>query len=243
MLEIATIYDVLAVAAHPDDLEAVMGGTTVKLVEAGLKVLFVDLSSGEPARHAPVGERRAQADRAAAILGVERVTLGFQDRLLRDDDDARLAVADVIRRARPRWVFTTQGFGVHPDHRAITDIVTNAVFYARLPKWGQVEGGDRLAGSDPHEIERLFFGHCRMEPAWNTFDFAVDVSDVYERKLAALEAYQAVFRGAQAELLERYGTEDRYVGSLVDVRYAEAFRARGPLLVQDPTVFGAVRFG
>lgn len=243
MSQLTTTYDVLAVAAHPDDLEAVMGGTTVKLVQAGLKVLFVDLCDGEPARHAPPGERRTQAEKAAEILGVDRVVLGFQDRLIRDDDEARLAVADLIRRARPRFVFTTQGFGVHPDHKAITDIVTNAVFYARLPNWQQIAGGEMLADSEPHEIERLFFGHCRMEPAWPTFDFAVDVSEVYEQKLAALEVYESVFSGAQATLLERYGTEDRYVGSLVDVRYAEAFKARSPLLVADPTLFGRVRFG
>ena len=243
MPNLDTTYDAVAVAAHPDDLEAVMAGTAIKLVRAGLRVLFVDLSAGEPARHARPGERRAQAFRAAEILGVDRVILEFQDRFIRDDDETRLAVADVIRRTRPRLVFSTQGSGVHPDHGAITEIVRNAVFYARLPKWGQIEGGEALAGSEPHEIERLFFGHCRMEPAWTDFDFAVDVSDVYDQKLAALEAYEAVFSGAQANLLQRYGTEDRYVGGLVDVRYAEAFKARGPLLVESPTVFGAVRFG
>ena len=69
------------------------------------------------------------------------------------------------------------------------------------------------------------------------------MSEVYEQKLAALEVYESVFSVAQATLLERYGTEDRYVGSLVDVRYAEAFKARSPLLVAEPTVFGRLRFG
>jgi len=90
-------YDVLAFGAHPDDLEAVMGGTTVKLVRKGLSVLFVDLCDGEPARHAPRGERQAQALQAAEILGVERITLALQDRLIADTVEARFQGARLLR--------------------------------------------------------------------------------------------------------------------------------------------------
>jgi LmbE family N-acetylglucosaminyl deacetylase len=106
-----------------------------------------------------------------------------------------------------------------------------------------VPAGDVLTGTEPHEIERLFFGHCRMEAAWERFDFAVDVTGVYDRKLAALACYEAVFSGDQRELLDRYAAEDRYIGSLVGVGYAEPFKARTPLLVEDPGVFRKVRFG
>lgn len=236
-------YDVVAFAAHPDDLEAVLGGTAVKLVRQGLHVLFVDLCDGEPARHAARGVRGQQAAEAARILGVDRLVLPFSDRLIADSPAIRFAVARVIRTYKPRLVFTTAGGGVHPDHAATTDIVVNGVLYARLPKWDQVEGGEALAGTEPHEIERLFFGHCRMEPAWSRFDFAVDVSEVYSLKMAALTAYESVFSGDQASLVDKYTAEDRYVGSLVGVRYAEAFQARSPLLVADPTVFVRSRFG
>lgn len=236
-------YDVLAVAAHPDDLEVVMGGTAAGLVDRGRHVLFADLSPGEPARHAPPGVRRDQAECAARHLGVDRVVLPFHDRLISDSPESRVAVAQLIRRYRPSLVFTTEGCGVHPDHKATTDVTVNGVLYARLPKWEEVPGGETLAGSPPHEIDRLFFGHCRMEPAWARFDFAVDVSAVYDRKLAALACYESVFSGDQRELLDRYAAEDRYVGSLVGVRYAEPFKARSPLLVEDPGVFRRVRFG
>jgi len=206
-------------------------------------VLFVDLCDGEPTRYGRPGQRTEQALAAASILGVDRVTLPLSDRLIQDTVEARVAVARLIRIHRPRLVFTTAGAGIHPDHRAVTDIVTNGVFYARLPKWEKVAGGEGLAGTDPHEIGRLFFGHCRMEPAWPSFDFAVDVTDVYPRKLEALAAYESVFAGSQASLLDKYATEDRYVGGLVGVRYAEAFRARNPLLVTDPDVFAPARFG
>jgi N-acetylglucosamine malate deacetylase 1 len=236
-------YDVLAVGAHPDDLEVVLGGTAAKLVRSGMRVLFVDLCEGEPARHAVRGVRRRQAEQAATILGVQRTMLALDDRLIRDSPEARLAVARLIRMHRPRLVFTTAGAGVHPDHAAVTDIVVNGVFYARLPKWGEVSGGNVLDGTEPHEIERLFFGHCRMEPAWTGFDFAVDVSDVYVEKMAAVTVYESVFSGAQATLVDRYSAEDRYVGSLVGVQYAESFKARSPLLVESPALFLKARFG
>ena len=236
-------YDVLGIGAHPDDLEVVIGGTAAKLVARGLRVLFVDLCAGEPARHAIRGERAEEARRAAEILQVERTALGFQDRLIADSAEARIAVARLIRQHRPRLVFTTEGCGVHPDHKAVTDIVTNGVFYARLPKWDEVKGGEGLAGTAPHEIERLFFAHCRMETPWDRFDFAVDISAEYDRKLEALACYRSVFGAGPSELRERFDAEDRYVGSLVGVRYAEAFRARRPLLVTDPTVFLRVPHG
>jgi LmbE family N-acetylglucosaminyl deacetylase len=239
----STRYDVLAFGAHPDDLEAVMGGTAATLVTKGRSVLFVDLCDGEPTRHGETGQRAEQAARAAAILGVDRVTLPLRDRFIRDTVDARFAVARLIRIHKPRLVFTTAGSGVHPDHRAVTDIVVNGIFYARLPKWEAIVEGNGLSGTEPHEVDRLFFGHCRMELAWPSFDFAVDVTGVYQRKLEALTIYESVFSGSQAELLDKYTAEDRYVGSLVDVRYAEAFRTRSPLLVADPEVFVRSRFG
>jgi LmbE family N-acetylglucosaminyl deacetylase len=206
-------------------------------------VLFVDLCDGEPARYAARGERQKQAARAAEILGVDRVTLTLPDRLIADSVDARLHIARLVRLHRPRVVFTTSGSGVHPDHRAVTDIVVHGVFYARLPKWNEIAGGEIVKDTDPHEIGRLFFGHCRMEPPWDRFDFAIDVTEAYDRKRAALRAYESVFAGAQAGLLEKYDAEDRYVGSVVGVQYAEAFRSRAPLLVPDPGVFLNARFG
>ncbi len=241
--ELNRLFDVLAFGAHPDDIEVVMGGMIVKLVRKGLSVLFVDLCEGEPARHAARGERHAQAMKATEILGVERTTLTLQDRLISDTVEARLQVARLLREHRPSMVFTTLGAGVHPDHKAVTDTVSHGVFYARLPKWHEVAAGEQLQGTEPHEIDRLFYGHCRMEPAWDRFDFAVDVSDVYELKMAAIRVYESVFSGDRASLVDKYNAEDRYVGSLVGVQYAEAFRARSPLLVDGPEIFRKARFG
>lgn len=220
-----------------------MGGTCVKLARAGATVLIVDLCDGEPTRHGAPGERRAQAQRAAALLGAARVTLPLRDRTITDTVEARMLVATLLRAHRPHTVFTTLGSGVHPDHKAVTDIVTHGVFYARLPKWDAVPGGEALAETEPHEISRLFYAHCRMEPAWTHFDFAVDVTREYDAKMAAIRAFESVFSGDQATLIDKYSAEDRYVGSLVGVPFAEAFRARSPLLVESPLVFSRARFG
>ena len=211
------------------------------------------LSSGERPcsthRGAPEGLSTRRISRKAGAEDLE--TLRFCKRQLHgvdtpereDTPSTRMALAAVIRRQRPRFVFTSDGSGVHPDHKAVTDIVTHAVFYARLPKWNEVPGGDALADSEPHEIERLFYGHCRMERAWREFDFAVDVTHTYQRKTAAIDLYRSVFCGPQAARLERFRIEDQYVGSLVGVEYAEAFKARSPLLVAEPTVFLKTPFG
>ncbi|HVA91526.1 MAG TPA: hypothetical protein VNL71_16980 [Chloroflexota bacterium] len=119
-----------------------------------------------------------RARQAAALLGADRLTLPFQDRLLRDTQDARLAVA----------------------------------------------------------VPRLFFSHCKMEPSWGEFAFAVDVSAVYDRKRAALAAYGSIF-APNDRLVQLYEAEDQYVWRLLGVAFAESFRSLSPLLVADPTMF------
>ncbi len=112
-----------------------------------------------------------------------------------------------------------------------------AVFLARLGQWERVPGGELLADQDPWAIERLFFPHCKMEPPWSDFAFAVDVSAVYERKRQALAAYQSIFRPTDDRLLALYEAEDHYYGRMLGVAYAEIFRSAAPLLVEDPTMF------
>jgi LmbE family N-acetylglucosaminyl deacetylase len=112
-----------------------------------------------------------------------------------------------------------------------------AVFLARLGQWERVPGGECLADQEPWAVERLFFPHCKMEPPWADFAFAVDVSAVYERKRRALAAYRSIFREEGDRLLALYEAEDQYFGRLLGVAYAEIFRSASPLLVEDPTVF------
>jgi LmbE family N-acetylglucosaminyl deacetylase len=232
-------YDVLVVSAHPDDAEVQMGGTIAKLVGEGLRVLLVDLCDGEPSDFAAPGERAAQAHRAAALLGADRIFLDGQDRLLADTLPLRLGVARLIRSHRPRLVFGTTDACVHPDHAAVGSLLSAAVFYARLDHWGRVPGGQQLADGGPWNVERLFFPHCKMEPAWGRdFAFAVDVSATYPQKRAAINEYSSIFKVDQGDrLLTLYEAEDAYLGRLFGVAYAEAFKSQSPLLVDSPTVF------
>jgi N-acetylglucosamine malate deacetylase 1 len=236
-------YDALVISAHPDDAESQMGGTLAKLSEKGQRVLLVDLTDGEPTEFAERGVRAQQAEEVARMLGVERFSLGLQDRFLTDTAEARIQVARLIREHRPRWVYSTGEACVHPDHAAVVGLVRAAVFLARLGQWERVQGGELLAKQDPWVVERLFFPHCKMEPPWTEFAFAVDVSSVYERKRQALAAYQSIFRVKDDRLLTLYEAEDQYYGRLLGVAYAEIFRSAAPLLVEDPTVFYPVPQG
>jgi LmbE family N-acetylglucosaminyl deacetylase len=236
-------YDALVISAHPDDAESQMGGTLAKLSAKGQRVLLVDLTDGEPTEFAECGVRAQQADEAARILGVERLSLDLQDRFVTDTAETRIKVAWLIREHRPRWVYSTGEACVHPDHAAVVGLVRAAVFLARLGQWERVTGGELLAAQEPWVVERLFFPHCKMEPPWTEFAFAVDVSSVYERKRQALAAYQSIFRANDDRLLALYEAEDQYYGRLLGVAYAEIFRSAAPLLVDDPTVFYPVSQG
>lgn len=203
-----------------------MGGTLAKLADRGQQIPLVDLTEGEPSDFAPHGERAGQAREAARILGVERLTLRHQDRLLADDQQLRLEAAALIRDHQPRTVYAIGDACVHPDHVAAAGIARAAVFLARLGRWEEVPGGERLAGQAPWVVARLFFPHCKMEAPWSEFAFAVDVSDVYDRKRRALAAYTSIFERQGDKLLTLYEAEDQYFGRLLGVAYAEIFRAQ-----------------
>jgi LmbE family N-acetylglucosaminyl deacetylase len=236
-------YDALVISAHPDDAETQMGGTLAILADKGQRVLLVDLTEGEPTEFAQAGVRAQQASEAARLLGVERFSLGLQDRSLAYTNETRLRLAYLLRDYRPRWVYSTGEACVHPDHAAVVGLTRAAVFLARLGQWERVPGGEILAGQEPWIVERLFFPHCKMEPPWADFAFAVDVSHVYERKRQALAFYQSIFGAEGDHLLTLYEAEDRYYGRLLGVAYAEIFRSAAPLLVEDPTVFLPVSQG
>ena len=230
-------YDALIIAPHPDDAETQMGGTIAKLTDRGHRILVVDLTDGEPTEFAEPGIRATQAAEAARILGCDRVTLTEQARFLTDTTGLRLQVARLIREHRPRWIYGIDDACVHPDHAAAVGLTRGATFLARLGQWERTPGGAMLADQEPWAVDRLFFPHCKMEPIWSDYAFAVDVSDVYERKRQALAAYRSIFREEGDRLLTLYEAEDQYYGRQLGVAYAEIFRSASPLLVDEPTVF------
>lgn len=230
-------YDALVISPHPDDAETQMGGTLAKLTDRGQRILVVDLTTSEPTEFAEEGVRARQAAEASQILGVDRVNLGLQDRFLEDTQEARLEVARLIREHKPPTVYGIGDACVHPDHAEAVGLTRGAVFLARLGQWDRTPGGEQLADQEPWAVDRLFFPHCKMEPAWSEFAFAVDVSDVYDRKRQALAAYQSIFQAEGDRLLTLYEAEDQYYGRMMGVAYAEIFRSASPLLIDDPMVF------
>ena len=129
--------DYLVVAPHPDDAELGMGGTIVRLVRAGWRVGIVDLTSGEPTPHGDPGKRRTETEAATKILGIaHRENAGLVNRELESTIPARIKLAEVYRRLRPRVVFVPYWRDAHPDHLAATRLAVEARFHAKLTKTG-----------------------------------------------------------------------------------------------------------
>lgn len=155
--------DVIAVGAHPDDVEIACGGTLAKLVGQGYRVGIIDLTDGEPTPNSPGPETRlAEAQAAAKALGVqERIQLDLPNRRLFDCFEARVVLASEFRRWRPQLVL---GFGAKtpmasPDHWQAMQITDAAIFYSRLTKWDEYFGG-----LPAHTISRHLHYRLAVEP-------------------------------------------------------------------------------
>lgn len=187
--------DVIAVGAHPDDVEIACGGTLAKLVKQGYRVGIIDLTDGEPTPLSPGPEvRLAEAKRAAEALGVhKRILLGLTNRRLFDSFEARVALAKEFRKYRPKLVL---GFGektplASPDHWQAMQITDAAVFYSRLTKWDDYFDGLPVHTIAAHLYYTLAFGHLGLPDAAG--HLVVDIHDTVEAKLASIRCYETQF--------------------------------------------------
>jgi LmbE family N-acetylglucosaminyl deacetylase len=196
--------DVVAVGAHPDDLEIGCGGTLARLVQLGYRVGMIDLTDGEPTPLSSGPEERLrEAEAARVALGVHlRVTLALPNRRLFDSHEARLALATEFRRFRPRLVIGIAGRTpmASPDHWQAAQIIDAAVFYSRLTKWD-----DQFAALPPHRIGRQLYCHLSFEPAGDSFGWPLvqDISLTLPAKLSAIRCYASQFPPAKAQLFAR----------------------------------------
>jgi len=196
--------DLIAVGAHPDDVEIACGGTLALLSQQGYKVGIVDLTDGEPTPRSPGPEvRLEEARKAAEVLGVaKRITLDLPNRRLFDSFDARVALAKEFRRYRPRVVV---GFGqktplASPDHWQAMQITDAAIFYSRLTKWD--EKFDHLP---VHTISaQLYFaaGFGLPLPSDAPGQVVVDISTTLEKKLDSIRCYETQFPPEKQYMLE-----------------------------------------
>ncbi|SRR6056297_563914 len=226
--------DVVAVGAHPDDVEVACGGTLAKLARQGYRVGIIDLTDGEPTPYGDSSaDRIAEAQRAAEILGVHvRVTLDLPNRRLMDSFEARVALAKQFRLHRPRIVI---GFGDatptgSPDHWQSKLITDAAVFYSRLTKW------DRHFDALPvHAVRRQLYFRLAIEAdtvAGHSHHLLVDIADTLEQKIDAMKAYRSQFRH-KPHMEPRIRAAALVTGSLAGVSAAESFVSVRPVAVND----------
>jgi bacillithiol biosynthesis deacetylase BshB1 len=228
--------DVLAIGAHPDDVELHAGGTLLRLAALGYTTGIVDLTRGEAATRGTVAERAAEALAAAAVLGAAcRESLDLGDSRLIDTEATRAAVVALLRRLRPRVVLTHHADQPHPDHAAAASLVTAAAYLAGLKRFGP---DDRLPPHRPAAV--LHFGLPRSTPP----SFVVDVSPFEEAWERAVRCHRSQWhdsRRAEAEtavsqpdFLARVIARRRGDGAAIGAAAGEAFWVRRCLPVDDP---------
>ena len=218
--------DMLAIAAHRDDVELTCGGTLAKATKAGHRVGILDLTAGEMGTRGDAATRAAEAERAAKTLGVMvRLNAGMRDAHLENNEASRGKIVELIRRTRPRVVILPFAVGRHPDHRIASELGRDACYLAGLAKYEPGKGGEA-----PRPYKLLYALAYREDPVKPTF--VVDISDVFETKMQAIRCYASQFDGAKAageihptgqDLYELIRVQSAHYGSLIRRRYGEPF--------------------
>lgn len=226
--------DVLAIAAHRDDVEQTCGGTLLAQHALGWRTGILDLTQGESGTRGTSEERAAEAAEAARILRVRhREALDLPDGNVQNSYENRLKVAAVLRRLRPRVVILPYWRGRHPDHYTTATLGYESCFQAGLSRL-ELPGGD-----EPHRPYKILYAslYADVRPS-----FVVDISPFVEDRLASLLAYRSQYgdqpTGAglfvpEQEIRERTLATARHYGLLAGVRYAEPFVQREVGLVPD----------
>jgi bacillithiol biosynthesis deacetylase BshB1 len=234
MSESDPAVDVLAIAAHRDDVELTCGGTLLRAADRGQRTAVIDLTQGEMGTRGSAALRAEEAERAAAVLGLAaRENLALPDAGITNTPETRAALARLIRRLRPRVVLAPSPWARHPDHRVAAELVRDACFVAGLAK---------VAPDVPRHRPRKVI-HCityREDAVKPTF--VVDVSDVFERKMEAIRCYGSQFDEAiQAgevypngePLYDIVRHQAAHYGSLIRTRYGEPFFTHETMRVDD----------
>lgn len=252
--------DILAIAAHRDDVEQTCGGTLLKMAQLGYRTGILDLTQGEMGTRGSAEDRRQEAEEAATILQVSwRLALDIPDGRVENTWENRLKVARVIREQRPRVLILPYWQGRHPDHYTASILGYEACFLAGLAKLnpaaesGHVEGhglsraekeaNKTAAGAlPPHRPFKIIYAtlYFDVRPT-----FVVDITDQFETRFQSLMAYKTQFSDqeagkdlfpAQAEIRSRIEAMARFYGLLGGVTYAEPFLQKEVGLVEDLTL-------
>ena len=224
--------DILAIAAHRDDVEQTCGGTLLRSAAMGLHTAILDLTQGEAGTRGSAAERAAEADAAAKILQVRwRQALDLPDGGIENTAENRQKVARVVRQLRPRVVILPYWQGRHPDHYKTATLGYEACFLAGLAKFE--------TGTQPHRPFKILYAslYADVRPS-----FVVEITDWMEPRLQALLAYRSQYGNQSAgqglfvpeeDIRERTFALARTYGLLGGVRYAEPFVQKEVGLVED----------
>jgi len=233
--------DLLAIAAHRDDVELTCGGTLAKAANAGHRVGIIDLTQGEMGTRGDAATRAAEAARAARTLGVTiRLNAAMRDAHLENTEASRTQLVELVRRTKPRVVILPFPVGRHPDHRVASELGRDACYLAGLAKYEPGTGGEA------HRPFKLLFALAyREDPVKPTF--VVDISDVFETKMQAIRCYGSQFDGAKAagevfptgqDLYELIRLQSAHYGSLIRRPYGEPFYTAETQQVDDVLQLG-----
>ncbi len=230
--------DVLAIGAHPDDVELTCGGTILKLVKQGRKVGVLDLTEGELGTRGSREIRAAEAAEASRILGLSvRESLGLPDGGIESNPGTRTSVIRLIRRYRPEILFIPFHMDRHPDHEHAHVLARESWFYAGLQKISTEDGGV------PQEAHRPKAYFCFMQ--WHQFvpSFIVDVTAEAEEAFRAMQAFRSQFFNPESReretmlstpgFLQSMKNRLAYYGDRIGVAYGEPFYSPRPVKVDD----------
>ncbi len=215
--------NILVVGPHPDDQELGMGGTIIRLAKQGHNVLLLDATNGEPTPYGTPEQREKEWTEAAKILGVKRQLLGLKNREVQHTIEARHKMAGVIRQHQAQIIFLPFEEDAHPDHRAVTRIVEDARFDAKLTKT-DIPG-------EPIYPKWLIYYYCTHLRWVANPTFCLDISDEMDDKERAIKAYhtQFVVPEKNRRVVEFVRELNGYMGSRIGARYAEPFFTKEPL--------------
>jgi N-acetylglucosamine malate deacetylase 1 len=226
--------DILAIAAHRDDVELTCAGTLLKAIDAGYRAGILDLTAGESGTRGSAQLRGEEAERAAKILGIsERRNAGLPDAHLQNTDETRRRIVAEIRHFAPRVVILPFAVGRHPDHRIASELGRDACYLAGLARYD--------GGGSPHRPHKVLYAlSYREDPVKPTF--VVDITGQFDRKLAAIKCYGSQFDGAKAageifptgqDLYSLVAVQNAHYGSLIRTRFGEPFFTDETVQVDD----------
>lgn len=232
MPEAQSIVDILAIAAHRDDVEQTCAGTLLRMHSLGLKTGILDLTRGEGGTRGTAEDRKREAEEAASILKVEwRDALDLPDGRVENTYENRLKIVQALRQLRPRVVILPYWQGRHPDHYTASILGYEACFLAGLAKLD--------TGSPAHRPYKVIYAslYADVRPS-----FVVDITEFAETRFASLMAYRSQYANQaggrslfvpEEEIRERTFSLARHYGLLAGVRYAEPFVQKEVGLVED----------